>query len=240
MARDLPPDGFTFTHTPAVDFLNVPSSTFLSARPLVRGAATGALVFSRAPVTTSSSSSAAATDSNASTGTGTNQPPSEPQDRILIVQRAPHDSMPLRWEVPGGACDPEDPTMLHGLARELWEEAGLKLRRVVRPVGDEHVFLTRRGRAVAKVTCEVEVETVRSEGGDEALPEVVLDPNEHVRFVWATEEECRKGRAVAVVVDAGEGEGEGERTEEVEIQFTTQAQREVVLQGFELRKKREP
>ncbi|KAL1841552.1 hypothetical protein VTJ49DRAFT_6925 [Mycothermus thermophilus] len=182
MARDPPPDGFTFTHTPAVAFLNVPSTTFLSTRPLIRGAATGALVFSRAPVT------ATTTADNAN---DSSQPSSEPEDRILLIQRAPHDSMPLRWEIPGGACDPEDPTMLHGLARELWEEVGLRLKRVVREVGGEDVFLTSRGLAVSKVTCEVEVETPSPEEGKEALPEVVLDPNEHVRFQTFASDDIR-------------------------------------------------
>ncbi|KAK3905468.1 hypothetical protein C8A05DRAFT_41586 [Staphylotrichum tortipilum] len=160
--RPLPEGGLSFTHHPSVAALNVPATAFLSSRPLIRGAATGALVFSRA--------------------TG--------QDRVLLIQRAAHDSMPLRWEVPGGACDLEDETMLHGLARELWEEAGLRMRSVVRQVGKEQPFLTRRGLAVSKVTFEVEVETSGSgDGGSgtekELLPEVVLDPNEHAQSVGA-------------------------------------------------------
>src|SRR4051812_13959310 len=55
-------------------------------------------------------------------------------DRILLVQRAAHDSMPSRWETPGGACDLDDATLLYGVARELWEEAGLTARRVGRLV----------------------------------------------------------------------------------------------------------
>ncbi|OAA65695.1 NUDIX hydrolase domain-like protein [Niveomyces insectorum RCEF 264] len=69
--------------------------------------------------------------------------------RVLLVQRAAHDSMPNRWEVPGGAADededeneienknkndssnvaseqfPPRTTILGAAARELWEEAGL-------------------------------------------------------------------------------------------------------------------
>lgn len=69
--------------------------------------------------------------------------------RVLLVQRAAHDSMPNRWEVTGGAAEEdviegepvvsdeekkaraaavgEHPrnTILSGAARELWEEAGL-------------------------------------------------------------------------------------------------------------------
>lgn len=197
--RPLPEGGLAFTHQPAVAALHVPAKEFLSTRPLVSGAATGALVFSRAV---------------------------GGQDRVLLIQRAAHDSMPLRWEIPGGACDLEDETMLHGLARELWEEAGLRLKSVVRRVGQEQAFLTRRGLAVVKVTFEVEVEVEGSEG--EGLPEVVLDPNEHVRFLWATEEECEAGR-VAARGDTGEDEV-------AEIKFTTADQRAVILLGFKLRR----
>ncbi|AEO69662.1 3f02b4c1-b6b2-4d0d-81ef-02695027e69f [Thermothielavioides terrestris] len=207
--RPLPEGGLAFTHQPAVAEFNVPAKTFVSARPLISGAATGALVFSRAAG----------------------------EDRVLLLQRAPHDSMPLRWEIPGGACDAEDETVLHGLARELWEEAGLRLTNVVRQVGQEDVFLTRRGLAVVKVTFEVEVETPTpapagssESNGDlekQVLPEVTLDPNEHVRFVWATEEECTQGKVKA----PGSASGEV-----MDIRFTSEAQRRVVLLGFKLRR----
>lgn len=201
----LPEGGIAFTWAPSVEPLNIPVRDFLLARPLVSGAATSALVFSRA--------------------TG--------PDRVLLVQRAPHDSMPLRWEAPGGACDAGadgDATLLHGLARELWEETGLRLRRVVRQVGPEYVFCTRRGLAVAKITFEAEVDAPPSG----ALPDVTLDPNEHVRFLWATEDECRLGKADVSV--GGSGSGSGQR-EVVDINFTTEQQRSVVLLGFEHRKK---
>ncbi|KAK4097479.1 hypothetical protein N658DRAFT_510346 [Parathielavia hyrcaniae] len=199
--RPVPEGGFTFTHQPSVAALNIPTKDFASARQFVSAAATGALVFSRA--------------------TG--------EDRILLIQRAAHDSMPLRWEVPGGAVDLEDETLLHGLARELWEEAGLRLKNVVRQVGDEHVFLTRRGLAVAKVTFEVEVEAPAVPGSEkEALPEVAIDANEHARFVWATEEECQLER-VAVLGSNGENEV-------VDITFTTKTQKEVAVLGFKLRR----
>ncbi|KAK4153520.1 hypothetical protein C8A00DRAFT_43582 [Chaetomidium leptoderma] len=146
--RPLPKGGISFTHQPSVAAFNFPAKTFLSTRSLVSAAATGALVFSSA--------------------TG--------EDRVLLIQRAAHDSMPLLWEIPGGACDPEDETVLHGVARELWEEAGLKMASVVRQVGGDYVFLTRKGLGVARVTFEVEVETQK-----EKLPDVVLDPNEHAR-----------------------------------------------------------
>lgn len=204
LPRPAPEGGFTFTHHPTVEGFHIPAKSFISARQAISGAATGALVFSRA--------------------TG--------EDRVLLIQRAPCDSMPLRWEIPGGACDLEDESLLHGLARELWEEAGLTLRSVTRQVGQEHVFRTTKGFVVAKVTFEVEVEAPgRTTSGADveklALPEVTLDPNEHVRHVWATEAECATGKAAVLGSNSGE---------EVDLRFTTEDQRAVVVQGFQLRR----
>lgn len=108
------------------------------------------------------------------------------QDRVLLIQRAANDSMPNRWEIPGGAVDPEDPSVLYGCARELWEETGLVLRHIKGVVPDGldgrpgAVFTNRTGqRFFCKFSFEVDVadgQTVR------------LDPNEHQDFVWATEE----------------------------------------------------
>ncbi|KAI8668159.1 Nudix hydrolase domain-containing protein [Fusarium keratoplasticum] len=112
------------------------------------------------------------------------------QDRILLLQRAPNDSMPNRWEIPGGACDDEDPTVLYGCARELWEEAGLELRHISCVVPDGFggkpgaVFTNRTGRRFfCKFSFIVDVAE---------YSEVKLDPNEHQDFVWATEEEVER------------------------------------------------
>ncbi|KAF4589492.1 NUDIX domain protein [Ophiocordyceps camponoti-floridani] len=51
------------------------------------------------------------------------------QGHLLVLQRASHDSMPNRWEPPGGSVDPDDASILHAAARELREEAGLIVSR---------------------------------------------------------------------------------------------------------------
>ncbi|VUC32148.1 unnamed protein product [Clonostachys rosea] len=150
-------------------------------------------------------------------------------DRVLVLQRAPHDSMPLQWEPPGGGVDPEE-TILVGCARELWEEAGLVASRVVRvvpppPVGDEVEkgvvredrdlgipFSNRTGdKFYYKFTFEVEVEDA----------EVVrIDPNEHVGWMWLTEEEVENCRTL---------EGKG-------VSFTMSSVRKQLLGAFALRK----
>ncbi|KAI0191573.1 NUDIX hydrolase domain-like protein [Astrocystis sublimbata] len=133
-------------------------------------------------------------------------------DRLLLVQRAPHDSYPLRWEVPGGAIDDEDKSILHGVARELWEEAGLRARHVGGLVGKADTFLTRSGRAVCKYSFLVDVE-----GFD-----VKLDPNEHVAFLWVSEQEAK-----------------AKKCGDVEIVYTGNRQEAGILAVFGMERKRQ-
>jgi 8-oxo-dGTP pyrophosphatase MutT (NUDIX family) len=50
----------------------------------------------------------------------------ESEGRTLLVRRAAWDSLPGRWELPGGKVDRDEP-LLEGLAREVEEETGLML-----------------------------------------------------------------------------------------------------------------
>jgi 8-oxo-dGTP pyrophosphatase MutT (NUDIX family) len=137
------------------------------------------------------------------------------QDRLLILQRAAQDSMPNLWEVPGGGCDADNESILNGIAREVWEESGLKVSVLGHLVGDGHVFFTRKRQLkVCKYTFEAEVES--TEG-------VKLDPDEHQNYLWVTEEECRSHRV----------EREGAV---LEVKFTTAGQEATILEGFRLRK----
>ncbi|KAJ9641586.1 hypothetical protein H2204_002648 [Knufia peltigerae] len=109
---------------------------------------------------------------------------------VLVIQRASSDSMPNRWELPGGAVnDDEDSTFFHGAARELWEETGLRARHFT------HVVTEGPGREPGqvypnstgtKIWCRfsfiVDVESCEN---------IALDPTEHQNFAWATEDEIR-------------------------------------------------
>ncbi|POS76276.1 hypothetical protein DHEL01_v205330 [Diaporthe helianthi] len=205
-----PPPPADFTLEPSLSAYNVLIHDYLyslnetSATPKLQGLATGAVIFS------------------------THHPADQP-DRVLLVQRAPHDSMPNRWEVPGGAVD-ENETVFGGLAREVWEESGLEVRRFVACVtsnghgtgegrrGAGDVFRTTRGRFIFKLTFVVEVRDSSA---------VKLDPDEHQDYVWATEEECR-----AKVVERSK-EGKGPTT----LVFTTSAQEESIMRAFEIRRR---
>ncbi|TQV91957.1 NUDIX hydrolase domain-like protein [Cordyceps javanica] len=145
--------------------------------------------------------------------------------RILLVQRAATDSMPNKWELPGGAVDPadRDPTILDGCARELREETGLTARRVVRrvtegPAGEPlTVFTNSRGTKIfCKFAFEVEVQQLET---------IVLDPEEHQAWTWASEAEIVRGEI------AGTNGGEG-----LAIPLTALHVRRIIMEAFRLRK----
>lgn len=180
---------FNFTLHPSVAPFAVPSETYLSIHTgeefKCNFIATGALVF------------------DAST-----------PERILLIQRAAHDSMSSRWEIPGGGCDNEDASILHGVARELLEEAGLTAVSIGPPVGGGQSFLSRSGKLVGKFSFLVDAE----KGVDGKL-HVNLDPNEHQNYVWATEEEVK-----------------ARKVDTTELEFTTKEQEAVVLEAFKARR----
>jgi 8-oxo-dGTP pyrophosphatase MutT (NUDIX family) len=140
-----------------------------------------------------------------------------PEGRVLIIQRASNDSMPNRWEIPGGAVDDEDPTILYGAAREMWEESGLVAKRFSHlvtegPEGrDLQVFPnSKETRWFCRFTFDVEVESYSY---------VRLDPTEHQDFAWASEEEIRAQKI-------------GNR----ELPITNKAMLSLILESFRLKK----
>ena len=134
---------------------------------------------------------------------------SAPNPRVLLLQRAPHDSNPNKWEPPGGACDDTDASILHAAARELFEETSLQAERFVSVVGDPYVFKLRSGKVVGRFYYLVEVDDVKS---------VKLDPNEHQDYVWVGEAEVREGRRAT-----------GEK-----IEITAKEVVDLILKGFEM------
>lgn len=88
-------------------------------------------------------------------------------------------------EVPGGKVDDTDETLLHAAVRELKEETGLIATRVKRKVaqftfGDDKPGA--RKTTWLKLIFEMEVRDL----------EVELDPKEHQRYLFASEDEVRE------------------------------------------------
>ncbi|KAF8542593.1 NUDIX hydrolase domain-like protein, partial [Trichophaea hybrida] len=97
--------------------------------------------------------------------------------QLLLLRRAPTDSFPNRWEVPGGGTEPCDATLLDTVVREVREETGLEVVAVTHDLGVVE-FVGRGGRG-KKFSFVVEV----VEG------EVRTNPGEHTEWRWCTGED---------------------------------------------------
>ena len=200
----------TFAIPPSLTPLAVPMSTYLASHPTHTAVLSGVLVFTKPKPKQGTAHAPSGGDDRA--------PP-----KILLLQRASHDFMPHLWETPGGSVDSDDATILHGAARELWEEAGLRVTAFRAVVGAGEVFGRGGGGGVefAKVSFWADVEGLGDGDGEgegverKVEVEVKIDPDEHQRFVWASEEECRASRVGSL-----------------EIEFTSPAQRRTILEGF--------
>ncbi|KAL1868943.1 hypothetical protein Daus18300_005779 [Diaporthe australafricana] len=192
---------FKFDHDPSVAEFTLPKHSYLAARP-------------DAPFGYIAASSLVLDSSSSTTGGGAAGPP-----RVLLLQRAAADEDdPNKWEPPGGACDDGDASILHAAARELWEEAGLEVTRVEGLVGRPFFFDLSGGGRVCQFHFAMQVRRTAGCGGEGGPPAVRLDPVEHQRFVWATEDEARAGRAG--------------RAGDVELDFTMREVQETVLLAF--------
>lgn len=128
-----------------------------------------------------------------------------PKTRILLVQRAATErTFPNLWEVPGGSAEFSDPSILHSVARETFEETGLRLTRLVRQVGDGITFTTRGNKKWIKLLFEIEVAELHGTLIPQAVERDVsepgpirLDPEEHQKYAWVTEDDIMRCTATS-------------------------------------------
>lgn len=187
-----PPSPIQIHIPPNLAPLAIPLSTWLSQNPAFANLCVGACIFARP-----------------THGESTSATP-----RLLLVQRASTErGFPNRWEVPGGSAEAEDPTILHSVAREVFEETGLRLKSFVRKIGFEAQFNLGPNRLCKKLSFQIGVvEDVTGDG--EFLsrlvskscdlirvdaPTVELNPEEHRAFKWVTAEELKEWGPANVV-----------------------------------------
>lgn len=157
----------------------------------------------------------------------------------LLLQRAPSDSFPLKWEIPAGTADPSiDLSIISVAVRELLEETQLRARKLYCSVGlglpNTIKNLTLRGEAEdARMDAELNLCLLRVSGLTWAIvtfitdiedetQEVVLRPDEHVAYAWVDVDEIREG---AFRHESGK-----------KIEFVSEAMRMTLLEGFRLRR----
>jgi 8-oxo-dGTP pyrophosphatase MutT (NUDIX family) len=139
------------------------------------------------------------------------------QDRLLLVQRAETDSYPGHWELPGGSADPTDKSINESVARELFEETGLRMKRILTEILPPTTFSTgwgKRQKTWLKVSFLVEVTSesmarveheMEKQGQSQELtrkdsviavdpPAIKLHDREHQKYVWISAEEVIRNR----------------------------------------------
>lgn len=195
-----------------ISAFSIPPAEFLASRPDIHNLIAGTMVFRL-----------------------------KPDDRLetLLLQRAPSDSFPLKWEIPAGTADPSIDRSIAGVAvRELWEETQLRARKLYCTVGlglgDTTTRLTCGGEVEsATMDSELEICLLRVSGltwavvtfiadVEKGCGEVVLRPEEHTSWAWIGEDEVMKEQFC----------GKSNET----LEFVSEAMKMTLLQGFKLRK----
>ncbi|EKD14925.1 uncharacterized protein L3040_003859 [Drepanopeziza brunnea f. sp. 'multigermtubi'] len=112
-------------------------------------------------------------------------------NKLLLVQPADTHfakaKSPYRWDVPGAATKVTDETALHGLVRIVWELTGLKVTRIMPPIGEPRRVNTcpvYPSATVSRYDFEVQV-------SDEHQGAVGLrSENQRLKYRWVTRAEC--------------------------------------------------
>ncbi|KAM0420330.1 hypothetical protein ACHAPT_011872 [Fusarium lateritium] len=199
----------TFAISEAVTHFSISPAEFLASRPDIHNLIAGAMIFRSTP------------DSL----------------ETLLLQRAPSDSFPLKWEIPAGTTEPSIDLSIAGTAvRELWEETQLRARRLRRSVGlglpNGVTNLALTGEAEdARMDSELDLCLLRVSSLTWAIVtfitdvedgplDVVLRPDEHIAWTWVDEHEVKKGQFRR---ETGKG-----------FEFVSEAMRMTVLEGFRL------
>lgn len=103
------------------------------------------------------------------------------RDKVLLMKRVPHISRGGTWDLPGGIIEPEE-KLLEGLQREVYEESGIKLKKVLFPleIGYFNAGIY-KSKNVIRITYLAKVKsfTVHLSG-------------EHKDFAWLTMKELKK------------------------------------------------
>jgi 8-oxo-dGTP diphosphatase len=93
-------------------------------------------------------------------------------NKILMVKRASSDYLGGNYELPGGGID-EDESLSAGAVREVKEETGLKVSKIITSLKGFD-YSTDKKPHVRQINFIVEAE----------LGDITLDPAEHSNYVW--------------------------------------------------------
>ncbi|KAI4213639.1 MAG: hypothetical protein LQ351_003863 [Letrouitia transgressa] len=153
--------------------------------------------------------------------------------RLLLLRRSKNKfkAFPFCHDLPGGRVTGKDPTILHSVSREVFEETGFHVSRIVREIGNGIAFTTPDPKAAdgqrwwLKLGFIAEVQEVEKTKVDEC-PRVKLNPREHYEWYWVLKEAVQ----VALAENALDG-----RAGKGELMLMNREQGEAILEAFQQR-----
>ena len=118
--------------------------------------------------------------------------PQKPRPRLLVLQRAstlPINQHPAKWDFPGGRFETSDNSIFDAVAREIWEETGCHLSRILEFAGiNTWVKGPEYGsRKWGKFVFLAEVAELEDADELDKVP-ISLADDEHRAYSWVTEE----------------------------------------------------
>ncbi|KAI4157603.1 MAG: hypothetical protein LQ342_008153 [Letrouitia transgressa] len=158
--------------------------------------------------------------------------------RLLLLRRSKnkYKAFPFCHDLPGGRVNGKDPTVLHSVSREVFEETGLRVRRIVREIGNGIAFTTPYDKAAdgqrwwLKLGFIAEVQEIKKTKDDadglkqeDEFPPVKLNPREHCEWYWALKEDVQTALAENAL---------GGRAGTGELMLMNREQGEAMLEAF--------
>ncbi|KAF9869507.1 nudix domain protein [Colletotrichum karsti] len=184
--------------------------------------------------------------------------------KVLVLQRsATEKALPHRWELPGGAAEAVDGNLVASATRELWEETGLRAKRVSALVGsykwsgfgasddapvvpgDQALALPGGGVGIASGPSDAGVK-MGGEDGDGRSPAAAKGRDAWRKFTYLVEVETDGEGEAEVKIDpeehdafvwATEEEVRADQTAEVRFEWTSEHQKQDILRAFSMAKK---
>ncbi|KAJ2742841.1 hypothetical protein GGI20_004186 [Coemansia sp. BCRC 34301] len=122
---------------------------------------------------------------------------------VLLVQRAAHErSYPNEWEIPGGHVDPGE-SILKSLAREIYEETGLVVTKVLCEFEGFQYWSSKYEEGESETATDSALSVCTQQLNFcvqvSGTSQVKLDPQEHQQYAWCTRETLEQYKMTPVM-----------------------------------------
>ena len=115
------------------------------------------------------------------------------EDYVLLIQEpAESGSTSGLWDVPGGPCEPNEPSIIHSCTRSIREGTGLHAISVSALFGS-HTIQDERGSSTLRLDFEVQVQEAPNRPLSMSDIPIELKTSSYSSFAWATQKQLENG-----------------------------------------------